>query len=59
MFFRTLPLVWLVCAIFIYYDAKKRNLKDPFSWAFLGLILGIIGVGGYYFMVIRKNKRDS
>ncbi len=52
-------IIWVICAIFIYNDAKSRKLKDPLSWAILGLVLGIIGVAGYYFMVIRKDKRNS
>ena len=52
-------LFWVVCGIYIYSDAKERKLKDPMLWAFIGAFLGIFGVLGYWYWVIRPDKRDS
>jgi cbb3-type cytochrome oxidase subunit 3 len=51
--------IWLAISIWIYMDAKKRNLKNPAAWAVLGFLLGIIGLAGYWYWVLRPNKRDS
>jgi hypothetical protein len=49
--------VWVIICLWIYFDAKKRNLKDPFSWSILGLLLGLVGLIGYWWWVIRPDKR--
>lgn len=51
-------LIWAVCGVGIYIDAKKRNLKAASSWAILGVLLGIFGVVGYLLMIVKPNKRN-
>lgn len=54
---------WFALAIFIcvwvYMDAKKRNLKYPLAWPIICFLLGVIGLAGYYIWVIRPDKHDS
>lgn len=55
--------IWLgsavIISVVIYLDAKKRKLKDPFSWAVVSLVLGIVGLACYFWWVIKPNKRGS
>jgi O-antigen/teichoic acid export membrane protein len=49
----------LAIAFWIYGDAWQRNLYDAKTWGMIGFLFGLLGLAGYWYWVIRRNKRDT
>jgi cbb3-type cytochrome oxidase subunit 3 len=50
-------IIGILISGWIYRDGKRRQLKDAASWAIIGFLLGLIGYAGYWYWVLRPNKR--
>jgi hypothetical protein len=49
--------VALGIGLWMYSDAKKRNLKQPTSWLWIGILFSVIGLATYcYWHVLPKQK---
>lgn len=53
-----IQIVWAAIAVWVYQDAKKRG-KDPATWAILTFLLGIFGLGGYWYWVIMPSNKKG
>jgi hypothetical protein len=52
--------VGLLFGLWMYNDAKKRKLKEPNNWIWIGVLFGIIGLVTYWYWHVRpKNKKKK
>jgi hypothetical protein len=50
--------VGLAIGVWMYNDAKKRGLKQPANWLWIGVLLGFIGLAFYcYWHVLPKRNK--
>ncbi len=49
-----LIIIWIVLAIWVYKDAKKRNMDNPVLWLIITLLLGLIGL--IIYLVVRPKE---
>ena len=49
----------LAIAFWIYGDGKERRLNDAAFWGIIGFLFGLLGLAGYWYLVIRPNKRNT
>jgi O-antigen/teichoic acid export membrane protein len=52
-------LVSLAISFWIYGDARERKLYDALTWGMIGFVFGIFGLAGYWYWIIRPNKRNT
>lgn len=51
--------IGLLIGAWMYNDAKKRGLKQPSVWFFVGFLLGVIGLLFYLFWHVLTKKTKA
>lgn len=49
----------MLIGLWMYSDAKKRRLKQPLNWLWIGILLNVLGLITYLYWHVLPSKKKA